>query len=164
MTDPALFKLGMRRLAAGVSLVTTIDPAGQPHGLLATSVSSVSAEPVPCLLVCINRLASAHDRIRSAGVFCINLLGDRHADVLDRFTSGDRKARFAGAGWTTLQTGAPVLESALATFDCEVSRSVEVGSHTLFIGSVADIRLWEEEISPLLYLDGRYQVSRAAAR
>ena len=53
MIDPGLFKNGMRRLASGVSLVTTVLD-GQRHGLVATSVCAVSAEP-PSLLVRVNR-------------------------------------------------------------------------------------------------------------
>ncbi|MDB5557865.1 MAG: flavin reductase domain protein FMN-binding protein [Enterovirga sp.] len=162
MIDSALFKRGMRRLAAGVSLVTTID-GDEPHGLLATSVSSVSADPVPSLLVCVNRSASAHDRIQKASVFCVNLLGEDEMHLAERFMSADKASRFAGSCWTVLETGAPAVEGALASFDCEVLKAVEVGSHTLFIGAVKVARLWDEEISPLLYLDGRFEVLRSAA-
>jgi flavin reductase len=161
MIDAGLFKRGMRRLASGVSLVTTVSD-GAPHGLLATSVSSVSADPVPTLLVCVNRTASAHDRIRQASVFCVNLLGEDEMDLAARFTSGDRSTRFAGSCWTTLETGAPAVQGSLASFDCEVLQDVGVGSHTLFIGAVKAARLWDEEIAPLLYLDGRFEVLRAA--
>src|SRR3569833_655882 len=60
MIDHSEFKQGMRRLAAGVSVVTTMDGA-QPHGFSATSVTSVSADPAPLLLVCVNKAVSCHD-------------------------------------------------------------------------------------------------------
>ena len=44
MIDGALFKRGMRRLAAGVSIVTTMEQS-VPQGLVATSVCSVCVEP-----------------------------------------------------------------------------------------------------------------------
>ncbi|MDB5512965.1 MAG: flavin reductase domain protein FMN-binding protein [Enterovirga sp.] len=159
MIDPGLFKRGMRRLASGVSLVTTIQD-GVPHGFLATSVSSVSAEPRPCLLVCVNRSGSVHDRMQEAGVFCVNLLGETDVALAGRFTAEDRNKRFAGDRWTTLLTGAPAVQGALASFDCEISDAVAIGSHTLFIGSVQALRLQDEDFSPLLYLNGRFEVFR----
>lgn len=157
MSDvPQQFKLGMRRLAAGVSLITTRDPAGGRHGLIATSVTSVSMAP-PTLLVCINKSASSHDALREAGVFCVNLLADRADEVARRFSSSElRELRFAEGNWSTLQTGAPALDGALASFDCEISKVVDASTHTIFIGGVVDVRLSDQQISPLLYLDGAF--------
>jgi flavin reductase len=155
LIDSALFKQGMRRLASGVSLVTTTRN-GMPHGLLATSVSSVSAEPEPCLLVCVNRSASAHEHIRASGVFCINLLGEEERGWVERFVSLPRERRFQDRPWTALSTGAPALPGTMASFDCEVAKVVEVNSHTLFIGNVVALTLSESKEAPLLYLDGRF--------
>ena len=156
MIEPALFKQGMRRLASGVSLVTTIRD-GVPHGFLATSVSSVSAAPDPCLLVCIDRSTSAHDHIQASGVFCINLLGAGEQGWAEAFVDRARERRFHDRDWTTLATAAPVLPRALASFDCEVARTVEVNSHTLFIGNVVALALAERDEGPLVYLDGRFR-------
>jgi flavin reductase len=62
-----------------------------------------------------------------------------------------------------LVTGAPALASALASFDCEVTQVVSVHSHTIFIGVVRDLKLWQGEIEALLYLDGQYQVRSPSA-
>ena len=146
----------MRRLAAGVAVVTTAEQ-GEPHGFVATSVSSVCAEPVPSLLVCINRNAASHDVIRRTGVFCTNLLSSEDVDLARRFgSSQDRQKRFESCAWTRLLTGAPALPGALASFDCEVTDVLLVHSHSIVVGAVRDLRLWREEVSPLLYLDGEY--------
>jgi flavin reductase len=156
--DASLFKRGMRRLAAGVSVVTTAEQ-GMPHGFVATSVSSVCAEPVPSLLVCINRSVASHDVIRRTGIFCANLLGSQDIDLARRFSSSqDRSARFDGCDWAPLVTGAPALLGALASFDCEISDMVAVHSHSIVVGAVRDMRLWRDEVAPLLYFDGHYEV------
>ncbi len=155
MIDPATFRAGMRRLAAGVSIVTTIED-GAPHGFVATAVSSVSAEPHPSLLICVNRGASTHDRIDRTGIFCVNLLATDDQDMAAGFAAASRERRFEDPRWTTLASGAPALSSALATFDCTVLQAVPVHSHTVFIGEVRDVRLWGDEIAPLLYIDGRF--------
>lgn len=110
--DAELFKRGMRRLASGVSLITTIDD-GVRYGLVATAVSSVSAAP-PTLLICVNTAASAHDHVAAAGVFCVNILAEGHEDVAARFSSSrDRETRFASGEWRQIETGAPALVGAL---------------------------------------------------
>ncbi|MCO5160960.1 MAG: flavin reductase family protein [Mesorhizobium sp.] len=158
-----LFKLGMRRLAAGVSLITTRDGSGRPHGMIATSVTSVCLEP-PSLLACINKSASSHDVLVEAGVFCVNLLAEDADEVALRFSSSKfRDLRFAEGGWSALETGAPALDGAIASFDCRVTNSIEASSHTIFIGEVVAVRLPPQATAPLLYLDGAFaRCARAA--
>lgn len=156
MTDENLFKRGMRRLASGVSLVTTRDDDGAPHGMVATSVASVTTDP-PSLLVCVNRTASCHGPMDRSGTFCVNFLREDDQEVAALFSSSKhRDVRFSRGDWRPLETGALALSSALASFDCRVHKRVEAGSHTIFIGEVASVMLWEEAISPLVYLDGAY--------
>ncbi len=151
-----LFKLGMRRLAAGVSLITTCDGAGARHGMIATSVTSVCLTP-PSLLTCINKSASCHDTLMASGVFCVNLLAEGDDAVAARFSSSKfRETRFDEGSWSVLETGAPVYDGALASFDCRVSASLDASSHTIFIGEVVGVGLQDRMVSPLVYLDGAY--------
>lgn len=156
MIEGTLFRRGMRRLAAGVSIVTTTEQAVS-HGMVVTSVCSVCAEPEPSLLVCINHTASCHDIIRRAGVFCVNPLRSDDIELARRFSSPEaREERFKESPWLTLVTGAPALPTALASFDCEIAQIIPVHSHTIFIGAVRDIKLWQGDIDALLYIDGQY--------
>jgi flavin reductase (DIM6/NTAB) family NADH-FMN oxidoreductase RutF len=161
--DGALFRRGMRRLAAGVSIVTTIE-GDTPHGLVVTSVSSVCAEPEPSLLICINRDSSSHDVIDRAKVFCVNVLSSNDMELAQRFSLPEfRGRRFEHCAWTPLVTGAPALPSALASFDCEITHVMPVHSHTIFVGAVRDLKLWQSDVDALLYLDGQYQARSFSA-
>jgi flavin reductase len=154
--DPALFKAGMRRLACGVWAVTTVGADGERHGMLATSVAAASADPAS-LLVCINRSASCHDPIHRSGAFCVNLLSEEDEQMARAFSSSEaRRTRFASGDWRTLATGAPVLASALASFDCRVLNGISVGSHTVYIAEVLSVEMCRDPHAPLLYLDGGY--------
>jgi len=148
----ALFKSGMRRLAAGVSLIATeID--GQKHGLVVTSVTSLTAEP-PSLLVCINKTASAHAHIEQAGKFSVNVLSPDATEIAKVFSDPTRRAeRFALGSWTTLSTGAPILGEALVAFDCVVGAAMPYASHTIFVGEVKAVRVHEENEQPLVYFN-----------
>jgi flavin reductase len=153
--DIDLFKRGMRRLASGVSIITTFD-GGERHGMVATSVCSVSAEP-PALLVCVNRSAASHVAIQRTGFFCVNLLNETDDELARRFSNPvERMRRFDEREWITLATGAPALVGAAASFDCAVMEAVDVQSHTIFIGQVRAIELWRQEHAPLVYHDGRF--------
>jgi flavin reductase len=163
MIDGALFKRGMRRLAAGVSIVTTIEQ-GARYGMVATSVSSVCAEPEPSLLVCVHRDSSSQDVIRRTGVFCANVLGAGDIELAQRFSSKVSHAkRFEQGSWVPLVTGAPALTSALVSFDCEITHVMPVHSHTIFVGAVRDLRIWQNEIDALVYIDGRYLTGAESA-
>ena len=150
------FKAGMRRLASGVALITSVDETGRA-GLIATAVNSVSAEP-PTLLACVNRSASAHNVIERSGYFCINLLSGGDLDLVNVFSrTVRREERFRSGEWCTLATGAPVLDSALVAFDCEVVQRFPYETHTIFLGIVRDVHLPESDLDPLLYLNSAFR-------
>lgn len=158
--DAMRFKQGMRRLASGVSLITTTDGHGR-HGFIATSVSSVCAEPIPALSVCVNRAVSSYQVLADAGIFCVNLLQESDVELARRFSSSaDRHLRFEGRQWGALRTGAPVLSTALAAFDCKVVFAHSVHTHTIFVGHVVDLKVADDEIDPLLYFNGGYNALR----
>lgn len=151
----AQYKIGMRRLASGVSLITT-GRGDMRGGLIATAVNSVSADP-PTLLICVNQSASAHDLIVKSGTFCVNFLPAHCAEIAGQFSSSARKAeRFVSGDWTEMASGSPALGSALAAFDCEVVQTVSYHSHTIFIGLIREVRLGEGEDLPLIYLDRNF--------
>lgn len=156
MITPDEFKLGMRRLAAGVSIITTLKD-GAPYGLVATSASAMTSDP-PTLLVCINRSASCHDRISEAGLFCVNVLSQEDAELAALFGNSQRRhERFGARDWHRLATGAPMLPSAVVAFDCVVDRVIAYESHTIFIGLIQAMQRRDSELDPLLYLDGSFR-------
>lgn len=162
--DPALtcdvsaeaYRQAMRQVAAAVLVITTRS-AGSRNGLTATAVMSLTAEP-PRIAVAVNRGASAYPMLRESGVFAANVLRYDQAAIAGRFAGAEAlkgEARFEGADWTELVTGAPVLAQCLACFDCRVENVVETGTHDLLIGAVQSIRLNPTE-RPLLYLEGNW--------
>lgn len=152
----ALFKLGMRRLAAGVSLVTS-SFEGTPVGFIATSVTSVTADPAT-LLVCANSATTAHDPIDLAGVFCVNLLGRGDEEIAAQFSSSTRRdERFLTGSWSPTGTGSPALASAMAWFDCVIETRIRHHTHTIFLARVVDIGIGTATITePLVYFDQKY--------
>ncbi len=133
------FRAGMSRLGAAVNIVTTDGPAGK-HGITASAVCSVTDSP-PTLLVCVNRSSSAHDIIVGNGTLCVNVLGHGHEQLAMLFGRPgiDPAERFAVDNWTTLVTGAPLLQDATAAFDCRVIDRHAVGTHSVIFSEVVGI-------------------------
>lgn len=148
------FRLAMRRVASTVAIVSA-QRGGERHGTTATSVTSISMEP-PSVLVCFNQASRLHDFLHNQDHFCINVL---HTDNLDiaKIFSGSASAleRFATGDWRTDTEGMPYLANAQANLFCRKEQEIACGSHTIFIGRVLKA-LAREDVSPLLYRDGRY--------
>jgi flavin reductase (DIM6/NTAB) family NADH-FMN oxidoreductase RutF len=154
--DPAQFRDAMRRLAGGVTIVTTSD-GQRRRGLTATGVCSLSAEP-PSLIVCVNRRAEAHDLIAATRRLCVNVLGSAHRSLAECFAGrhGERgEARFLRGQWGTLATGAPCLADAVAVFDCAIVDSWSFATHTVFVCHVVATRGASPD-DPLVYFDGSF--------
>lgn len=161
MNDPAgthisadQFRLGMRRLAGAVNIVTA-EHDGHRFGLTATAVCSATAEP-PTALICIHRGAATHAAIVCSGVFCINVLRAEDAGLANAFSGTQSgEARFGSGEWLRLASGAPALASALASFDCRVAKSLDHGTHTVFLGEVGSLVIGRKG-RPLLYAGRQY--------
>jgi flavin reductase (DIM6/NTAB) family NADH-FMN oxidoreductase RutF len=161
--EAAEFKGLMRHVAGAVTVITCGRP-GERRGLTATAICSLSDSP-PTVLACVNRKSSAHDLIIAERAFVVNVLAGDQRDVAVRFSgqsglSGEE--RFADRDWGSLSTGAPVLDGALAAFDCELIEHKEVATHTIFIARVVSGRSTGCAQS-LIYLKGNYHTLPAGA-
>jgi flavin reductase (DIM6/NTAB) family NADH-FMN oxidoreductase RutF len=138
------FREAMRGLAASVTIVTTRDAEGLPHGMVASSVTPVSMDP-PSLLVAVNRSAGLHPVLLHSRRFCVNLLGDHQHDLLAPFSqTALRSQRFHCDNWcdawSTDPDRLPWLSGAPAVIDCAVDMASDYGTHTVFIGRVLSVQ------------------------
>lgn len=149
------YRNGMRMLAAGVCLITA-NRHGEPGGMIATAVTSVSAEP-PTLLICVNRSASMFAMIQESGSFCVNVLGQDAVSLVDIFSSSARRAeRFQTGNWLTSASGSPLCAEALVSFECRLEKVVDWHSHGIFLGVVTGVLHPRVDAAPLLYMDRRF--------
>jgi flavin reductase (DIM6/NTAB) family NADH-FMN oxidoreductase RutF len=156
----APFKLGMRMLAGAVSVVTAHTSSGEPIGLTATSVSSLSAEP-PSLLVCVNRKTEIAGVLTPGAAFAVNVLTTSQIDVAQAFggqTSAKGRDRFSAGTWHRSPDGeVPLLIGCRAAFECTVVHVQDWETHHIVIGSVTEVHFFNSQEPPLAYCDGAYQ-------
>lgn len=154
------FRHVLGHLAGGVSLVTAVGAEGEPSGLTATAVCSVSLDP-PLLLACIDRASNTHLAIEASGCYAVNLLSADHEELAVRF-AGNGSDKFRGLTLDEAATGSPVVGEALGFLDCTVVRDVPAGDHTVFIGRVEEARIGDGDLGrPLVYHLGRYTTLRS---
>jgi len=142
------FLEGMSRAAQTVSIVTTDGLAGL-GGVTVSAMCSVSADP-PMVLACIHHQSRAVPAIRQNAVFCVNVLADSMRDISNIFAATTpTEDMFAMGDWQPGGTGSPVLQGALASFDCRVEEIHRAGTHFIFLGNVDRTQLGEGK--PLIY-------------
>lgn len=150
---PDDFRHVMGRLAGGVAIVTASD-AGEPRGLTATAICSVSLEP-PLVLACIGQEAHTLAAVRASGRYALNFLVSADRARADRFARAAGE-KFDGMEWIPAPGGSPLLTGSLAWAECQVEQEVEAGDHAIFIGRVTHARVELPDASPLVYFGGRY--------
>lgn len=146
------FIQGMAQAASSVTVVTT-DGEAEKAGLTVSAMCSVTADD-PALLICVNQASRAGDMIARNGRFCVHLLRDDQAGISDLFAGRGEADRFASATWTSLETGAPVLDDYLVAFDCRLVKEDVWGTHRIFIGEVVATSLKEGDA--LLHVNRQY--------
>ena len=151
----AAFRAAMRRLAATVTVISTRSDDGIRHGMTATAVTSVSADP-PAVLACVNRSAALHAQLGLGHRFCINLLHrsqQRLSEVFSGAAAGE--ARFDEGNWLSDDDGVPYLDGAQANIFCEIEAIHAYGTHSICIGRVTGA-ISRADVDPLIYQDGCY--------
>jgi 3-hydroxy-9,10-secoandrosta-1,3,5(10)-triene-9,17-dione monooxygenase reductase component len=155
--DALSLKDAMRRLIGGV-VVITAGIGDERTGLTATSAVSLSMEP-PTMLITVNRSSSSWPVIARRRHFCVNVLHADQADVAARFAGVDGTkgvARYDGADWRPMGSGALGLVGALAVIDCDVEETIERHSHAIVLGAVRDVQGELGDGEGLVYGHGRF--------
>jgi flavin reductase (DIM6/NTAB) family NADH-FMN oxidoreductase RutF len=160
VADPRQLRTMFAGFATGVTVVTV--GGDSPHGMTANAFASVSLDP-PLVLVCIDHDARMHQALRRADAFAISVLAEHQEQVARHFASRHRphgRAQFAAVDWSPgNRTGAPLIDGALAWFECTVWCVYDGGDHSIFLGRLisADRR---DHDDPLVFFDGRFRQFR----
>ncbi len=118
------------RLDTTACVVTTACE-DEPAGCLVTYVTGASLDPAR-LLVLTSHENLTHELVERSGVVAVHPLARGQQDWIRHFgfQSGRDVDKFAGLGWTTGETGAPILQDALGYLEGRVLASLDCGDHT----------------------------------
>ncbi len=147
------FRNALGMFATGVTIVTARASDGVLIGLTANSFNSVSLAP-PLVLWSLSRLAGSMSAFSTGSHYAINILSADQQDLARQFATKDID-RFAGVAFSRGVGGAPILEGAVACFECFNRSQYEEGDHVIFVGEVERCT-HRPGTSPLLFHGGKY--------
>jgi 3-hydroxy-9,10-secoandrosta-1,3,5(10)-triene-9,17-dione monooxygenase reductase component len=133
----------------GVTAVCSRSDTGEPIGLAVNSFTSVSLDP-PLVSFCITTESRTLPQLARFGHFAVSVLAAGHAELC-RQLSGQAPDRFDGISWAPAPSGAPVIDGALAWFDCTVAGRHPAGDHEIVLGQVDAFAAVEGEHGPLVF-------------
>lgn len=149
-------RLGMRRLASGVCVVSTRVDDTQ-YAMTASSVTSVSDDPAS-LLVCVNQEAVMQSKLTQGQPFVVNVLSQSQQEISNCCADRSKgEERFNTGNWHCNEEGMPYLLDAQAAFFCRVDNdNYMYGTHQIVIGLINQVLVANEPVDPLIYVDGKY--------
>jgi len=160
MIEATDFRNAMSLLTSAVNVVTTTGASGR-FGFTASAVCSVTDTP-PTLLVCMNKASYSHSHFIVNKILTVNVLGAHHQSLSTVFSSKmSSEERFKQGVWTTLKTGAPVLEDSLVSFDCQIEQFQEVGTHNIFICRVVAVQQTQQDQGLIYFKRAYHHVGQA---
>lgn len=157
MTEPAFdsarFRQVLGHFPTGVSVVAGYDAEGDPVGLAIGSFFSISLDP-PLVGFCAGQQSSTWPKLREAGRFCVNVLGEDQEAISRVFASKDPD-KFASVAWDRSPLGQPRIAGALAWIDCTIDVVHPAGDHDIAVAAVHDLAVGAEH-GPLVFFRGGY--------
>jgi len=111
------------------------------NGQIANTVFQITSEP-PTVAVSINKRNLTHEFIMQSKVFCVSVLEKTTPLSLIGqfgFKTGREVDKFSGLNYKTGKTGASILlENTIGYLEFEVIKTIDVETHTIFIGKLVD--------------------------
>jgi len=153
------FREALGSFATGVTIATTLDTAGEPVGVTASSFNSVSLDP-PMVLWSLAKDSQSRTAFEDSGHFAIHVLAASQEDLSNRFASRGAD-KFGGMDWARGKLGSPIFTRHAALFECETRHLYDGGDHIIMVGEVVEFEARDE--APLLFHGGRYADHRPRA-
>jgi flavin reductase (DIM6/NTAB) family NADH-FMN oxidoreductase RutF len=165
-----------------VLLVATYDADGKPNVMAAAWGGICSSDPLS-LSVSIRPQRWTHDALLARKAFTVCIAPESMAAAADYvgIASGRRCDKFPIAGFTPVKAekvDAPYIAECPVILECSLAQSLRLGSHTLMIGAILDVKANEDcldpagkfpdifKVSPLIYDSGSksyYSVGKVVA-
>ena len=139
-------RIALRKIPHGVYIVGVAHD-GQLNAFTATWLTQVSFTP-PLVALGIKKDSHSFEMIKHGRVFSVSLLGKDQKPIAERFV---KPATVVGEKLKEVRhrvgkTGAPVLEDAIAYFECEVREIANhLGDHAVVIGEVVEAGVHRDE-------------------
>ncbi len=149
-TDSDSFRGALGSFVTGVTVVTTDSPEG-PVAIVANSFASVSLDP-PLVLWSPAKSSRRFEHFVGSRRFAIHVLGADQRDICAAIIKS--KTAIKNVPTHTSHCGMPIIEGALATFECNLEATHDAGDHVIIVGRVT--KAHHQGGDPLVFHAGQY--------
>lgn len=131
-----------------VLLVGTYDLEGKPNVMTAAWAGICNSEP-PCVAISLRKATYTYGNVVARQAFTLSIPDDEHVQIADYvgIVSGRDIDKFAKTMLTPEASDvvdAPYVKEFPLVLECQVLHTIEIGSHTQFIGRVLSIKIEED--------------------
>ncbi|BDC36228.1 MAG: High molecular weight rubredoxin [Candidatus Methanoliparum thermophilum] len=149
MDNKALYKISY-----GLYVVTS-KKGKRLNGQIANTLIQVTSDPIQ-VAVAINKNNLTHEFIKDSKIYATSILSKTTPmEFIGKFgfkSGKDVENKFENVKYKIGRTGAPiVLDNSIAYLDIEMVNSIDVGTHTIFIGKVVDAEVIDDNEEPMTY-------------
>lgn len=125
-------------------VIAVYDAAGRPNAMTAAWTGVCCSQP-PCVYFAARDTRHTFTGVQAHRAFSVNIPGQGQAAVTDYLgiASGSQVDKFAAAGLTAVRSelvDAPYIAEFPLVLECRLVQAMALGTHTMFIGEVADVK------------------------
>jgi len=150
----------LNKLGYGLYVVTS-RKVDKLNGQIANTVFQITSEPAT-VAVSINKKNLTWEYIKESGVLAVSVLcQDTPLSFIGQFgfKSGRETDKLSGVNYKIGQIGAPiVLDNTTSYLEARVTKEMDVGTHTIFVGEIVDGEILNEK--PCMTYEYYHQVKR----
>jgi len=138
---------GTPPMPAPVWIIGSYDEQGKANGMTASWAGIINSNP-PAVYASIRKSRHTYDGILKHQAFTVCVPSSAHAREVDYMgiASGRDVDKLARAGLTPVRSElveAPYIDEFPVAMECKLLQTVDLGSHTVFIGQVMDVKVEE---------------------
>ena len=149
-TDSDSFRGALGTFVTGVTIVPTDSREG-PMAIVANSFASVSLDP-PLVLWSPAKSSRRFEHFAGSRRFAINVLGKDQRDICAAVAKS--KTAIKDVPTHLSHCGMPLIDGALATFECNLHATHDAGDHVIIVGLVT--KAHHRMGDPLVFHGGKY--------
>ncbi len=149
-SDTDSFRAALGAFVTGVTVITTDSPEG-PVAIVANSFASVSLDP-PLVLWSPAKASKRFAHFAGSRRFAVHVLAADQRDICAAIIGS--KTAISKVPMHLSHCGMPIIEGALATFECNLSATHDAGDHVIVVGLVTKAQHTGGD--PLVFHGGTY--------
>lgn len=151
--DSHHFREALGSLPAGVSVVTA-HHKGDAIGITVSSFTSLSLNP-PLILFCLDWKSKNRAAFSVRKKFGVNILNDGQKYLAQHFAAAGKKS-WDSVPHSETKHGVRLLNGAVASLSCTITKNVRAGDHVIIIGKVEALSAVDKHARPLLHWRRHY--------